>query len=175
MKKYGKNNPYFINIAHSFEYFLLMCNFLEELPGGIAEFTGLMSTIIHDYYNVDLDLVELKSVVREVKEEVDEYEIVEKPSTSGNSKLEWSHEELQGISKEACAKHFVKTESKQNALYQVKVNHILEKIRDTDPEAEVVKPELRAALVHALRQDEKEFWISRLKLKGDCDSKRHCD
>ncbi len=69
MKDYGKNNPYIINITHSFEHFLQTCNFIEPLPDGMAQFTGMMASIIRDVYHLDLDLVGLKQVSKEMKEE----------------------------------------------------------------------------------------------------------
>jgi len=43
---YGKNNPYIINIAHLFKNFLQTCDFIEPLPDGMAQFTGMMASII---------------------------------------------------------------------------------------------------------------------------------
>src|SRR5260221_14773615 len=57
---YGKNNPYIINIAHSFKNFLQTCNFVEPLPDGMAQFMEMMASIIRDMYHLNLDLVELK-------------------------------------------------------------------------------------------------------------------
>jgi len=57
---YGKNNLYIINIAHSFKNFLQTCDFVEPLPDGMAQFMGMMASIIQDVYHIDLDLVELK-------------------------------------------------------------------------------------------------------------------
>src|SRR5260221_3300884 len=69
VKDYGKNNPYIINITHSFEHFLQTCNFVKPLPDGMAQFTGMMASIIWDVYHLDLDLVGLKQVSKEMKEE----------------------------------------------------------------------------------------------------------
>ena len=55
VKKYGPNQPFIINIAHSFEHFLQTCDFLEPLPGGYAQFTGMMASIIRDVYDIDMD------------------------------------------------------------------------------------------------------------------------
>ena len=51
VKEYGKNNPYIINIAHSFKHFLQTCDFVEPLPDGMAQFTGMMVSIIQDVYH----------------------------------------------------------------------------------------------------------------------------
>ncbi len=45
-QKHGKNNPFILNIAHSFEHFLQTCDFLEPLPGGLTQFMGMMASII---------------------------------------------------------------------------------------------------------------------------------
>src|SRR5258708_37739509 len=66
---YGKNNPYIINIAHLFENFLQTCDFIEPLLDGMAQFMGMMVSIIQDVYHIDLDLVELKRTSKEMKEE----------------------------------------------------------------------------------------------------------
>ncbi len=57
---YGKNNLYIINITHSFKNFLQTCDFIEPLLDGMAQFMGMMASIIRDVYHIDLDLVELK-------------------------------------------------------------------------------------------------------------------
>src|SRR5258707_13996682 len=60
VNNYGKNNPYIINIAHSFKNPLQTCDFVEPLPDGMAQFMGMMASIIRDMYHINLDLVELK-------------------------------------------------------------------------------------------------------------------
>src|SRR5258708_35085281 len=57
IKFYGKNNPYVVNIDHAFENFLQKCDYVEPLPEGIAQFTGMMASIIHDVYQVDLNAI----------------------------------------------------------------------------------------------------------------------
>ncbi len=69
VKDYGKNNPYIINIAHLFEHFLQTCDFVKPLPNGMAQFTGMMASIIWDVYHLNLDLVGLKQASKEIKEE----------------------------------------------------------------------------------------------------------
>src|SRR5258708_37326782 len=68
IKKYGPNQLFIINIAHSFKHFLQTCDFLEPLPGGYAQFTGMMASIIRDVYDIDMD--ELKSAAREMRSEM---------------------------------------------------------------------------------------------------------
>ena len=69
-KKYGKNEPFILNIAHSFEHFLQTCDYVEPLPGGYAQFMGGLATIIHDIYDIDID--ELKKASREMKSGLNE-------------------------------------------------------------------------------------------------------
>ena len=67
--KYGKNNPFLINIAHSFKHFLQTCNFIEPLPEGLGPFTNMLTAIIRDVYHIDLNLNELHQATCEVKGE----------------------------------------------------------------------------------------------------------
>src|SRR5258707_1993871 len=102
VNKYKTNNPFIINIAHSFESFLQVCNYLEPLPGGYAQFTVMMAAIICDIYNIDLD--ELKATVCEVKGEPKICEVEAGPSTQAvesQGEPELSSEELKAIIKEA--------------------------------------------------------------------------
>src|SRR5258708_37767708 len=102
---YGKNNPYIINIAHSFKNFLQTCNFIEPLPDGMAQFMGMMASIIRDVYHINLDLVELKQMSKEMKEEgpssIQEVSM-SKPEDLKEEKEEsvMDQEELQDIYKE---------------------------------------------------------------------------
>ena len=57
IKFYGKNNLYVVNIDHAFENFLQKCDYVEPLPEGIMQFTGMMASIIRDVYQVDLDAI----------------------------------------------------------------------------------------------------------------------
>ncbi len=52
-----------------FENFLQTCDFIEPLLDGMAQFMGMMVSIIQDVYHIDLDLVELKRTSKEMKEE----------------------------------------------------------------------------------------------------------
>ena len=45
------------------------CDFVEPLPDGMAQFTGMMASIIWDVYHLNLDLVGLKQASKEIKEE----------------------------------------------------------------------------------------------------------
>src|SRR6266436_2992037 len=57
MKFYGKNNLYIINIGHAFKSFLQKCDYIEPLPEGITQFTGMMASIIHDVYDIDVEAI----------------------------------------------------------------------------------------------------------------------
>src|SRR5260370_16297427 len=71
-QKHGKNNPFILNIAHSFEHLLQTCDFLEPLPGSLNQFMGMMASIIRDVYDIDMDA--LKKVSREMKADLVEKE-----------------------------------------------------------------------------------------------------
>src|SRR5258708_21848587 len=53
----------------TFEHFLQTYNFIEPLPDGMAQFTGMMASIIQDVYHINLDLVGLKQASKEMKDE----------------------------------------------------------------------------------------------------------
>ncbi len=63
MKKFGKDHPHLLNVAHTFENFLLACNFVETLLGGQAEFMAMMASIIREVYHFNMD--ELKQASAE--------------------------------------------------------------------------------------------------------------
>src|SRR5258708_5192533 len=67
--KYRKNNPFLINIAHSFKHFLQTCDFVKPLPEGLGPFTNMLTTIIQGVYHIDLDLNKLHQATCEVKDE----------------------------------------------------------------------------------------------------------
>ncbi len=93
MKDYGKNNPYIINITHSFKHFLQTCDFIEPLPNGMAQFTGMMASIIQDVYHLDLDLVGLKQVSKEIKEEGSSFI----PEVSMSKSDKWKEEKEESV------------------------------------------------------------------------------
>src|SRR5258708_32821700 len=55
VKFYGKNNPFIINVGHAFKNFLQKCDYIEPLPKGITQFTGMMASIICDVYDIDVE------------------------------------------------------------------------------------------------------------------------
>ncbi len=77
MKFYRKNNPYVINVGHAFENFLQKCNFVEPLPDGIMQFTGMMASIICNVYDIDID--EITHLAQEMWGEPDPVEVVKPP------------------------------------------------------------------------------------------------
>src|SRR5258708_35827180 len=93
VKDYGKNNLYIINITHSFKHFLQTCDFIEPLPNGMAQFTGMMASIIQDVYHLDLDLVGLKQVSKEIKEEGSSFI----PEVSMSKSDKWKEEKEESV------------------------------------------------------------------------------
>ena len=165
VEHYGKNNPFIINVAHAFEHFLQMCNFIEPLPDGLAQFTGMMSSIIRDVYHVDLDLRELKQTAREMKGGTTQLEMAG-PSTSSEPAPALSHEEMKEVLHNVHTKHVVKRGAKDAAACKAKMDHMLSKIMDPNLVEEGIKLELKAALVEAMRQDEREICVGKIKIKG---------
>src|SRR5260221_10038983 len=77
VKFYGKNNLYVVNIDHAFENFLQKCDYVEPLPEGIMQFTGMMASIICDMYQVDLNAITRS--VQEMQGEPDLVEVAKPP------------------------------------------------------------------------------------------------
>src|SRR5258708_5491004 len=77
VKFYGKNNLYVVNIDHAFKNFLQKCDYVEPLPEGLAQFTGMMVSIICDVYQVDLD--EITCSAQETQGEPDLVEVAKPP------------------------------------------------------------------------------------------------
>ncbi len=77
VKFYGKNNPYVVNIDHAFENFLQKCDYVEPLPEGITQFTGMMASIIRDIYQVDLDAITCSA--QEMRGEPDPVKVAKPP------------------------------------------------------------------------------------------------
>ncbi len=163
MKLYGKNNPYVVSVDHAFNAFLQKCDFVEVLPGGLAQFTGLMASIIQDIYHIDLD--DIKCVTREMDGEVI-------PSDEEAGPLFHSQEcglnkdELRDLVQGVHAKQKEKKISKEHALCEAKVDQILTKVHDGDIADEMISVDLRMALVDMLKQDECEVQALRIYLKG---------
>ncbi len=77
MKFYRKNNPFIINVGHAFENFLQKCDYVEPLPKGITQFTGMMASIICDIYDIDVEA--LMHLAQEMQGEPDPVEVAEPP------------------------------------------------------------------------------------------------
>ncbi len=155
VQRYGKNNPTIFNVAHSFENFLQICDFLEPLPGGFAQFTGMMAGIIRDVYHIDLD--ELKESAREAKGE------------PGPSRIEApKHEpaltknELKAMVKEAHAKTISKREQEELATYEAKADRVVARMQGADMD---FSPGMKAVLAEAMKLDEREFRAGRFHWK----------
>src|SRR5260221_12372952 len=133
VNNYSKNNPYIINIAHLFENFLQTCDFVEPLPDGMAQFTGMMASIIQDVYHIDLDLVELKRTSKEMKEEeslfIQEVSML-KPEDPKEEKEEsvMDQEELWDIYKEIKTRTGEKKNKRETEHYEIKMEDLFEKM-----------------------------------------------
>ena len=146
-QKHGKNNPFILNIAHSFEHFLQTCDFLKPLPGSLTQFTGMMASIIRDVYDIDMDA--LKKVSREMKADLVEKErrmelvLKEKKGDLGicegeagpSTKVEedslepiLSKEELKAVMREAHLKSVREKEAKEDTYYEARAGSILGRI-----------------------------------------------
>ncbi len=146
-QKHGKNNPFILNIAHSFKHFLQTCDFLKPLPGGLTQFTGMMASIIRDVYDIDMDA--LKKVSREMKADLVEKErrmelvLKEKKGNLGihegeagpSTKMEedslepiLSKEELKAVMREAHLKSVREKEAKEDTYYEARAGSILGRI-----------------------------------------------
>src|SRR5258708_14973322 len=77
VKFYGKNNPFIINMGHAFKNFLQKCDYVEPLPKGITQFTGMMVSIIHDVYNIDVKA--LMHSVQEMRSKPDPVKVAKPP------------------------------------------------------------------------------------------------
>ncbi len=157
VKKYGPNQPFIINIAHSFEHFLQTCDFLEPLPGGYAQFTGMMASIIRDVYDIDMD--ELKSAAREMRSEMKAESSKQGEEDSEESLL--SRSEIKAVMKEARLKTVREKEEKEMKYYESRAGRILEKIVGGAP----ISPEVQTTLAEAMKKDEWEMRPGKLKLK----------
>src|SRR5260370_19615950 len=125
MKKYGKNNPFVVNIAHTFEHFLQTCDFIEPLRGGIGHFTNMMASIIRDVYHIDLDLNDLKVASCEMDEApVDSMPYKGEGSATCN-KPAFNCDEMKEVLRNMHEQHVLKKECKENACYEAKFDRIL--------------------------------------------------
>ena len=166
VKKYGKNNPYIINVTHAFENFLQVCDFIKPLPSSLAQFTGMMASIIWDVYRIDLDLEDLRGAAREMKlgADVSEDEPEPGPSNSGRGPS-LTKEEMKEVLHVAHIKTVSKKAVEEDAHFGVRVDRILSKMKDVEGVRESSSPDLRAALATVMKQDEREVHASKLKFK----------
>ena len=179
MNDYGKNNLYIINIAHLFENFLQTCNFIEPLPDGMVQFMGMMVSIIRDMYHIDLDLVELKQMSKEMKEEgpssIQEVSML-KPEDLKEEKEEsvMDQEELWDIYKEIKMRTGEKKWKRETECYEMQVECLFEKMMKDGNGG--FDDEMKAKMVEALREDEREIRVKKMKLQGDSkeEKKKKC-
>src|SRR5258708_4613594 len=160
VNKYKTNNPFVINIAHSFESFLQVCNYLEPLPGGYVQFTAMMAAIIRNIYNINLD--ELKAAAHEAKGEPKITEVEAGPSTQAvesQGKPELSREKLKAVIKKVHRKAICEEKKKEDAFYMSKAERVLERMGSESS----MDPRVRAPLVGAMRKDEWEMHPGKFK------------
>src|SRR6266436_1153659 len=166
---YGKNNLYIINIAHSFKNFLQTCNFVEPLPDGMAQFMGMMASIIRDMYHIDLDLVELKQTSKEMKEEgplsIQEVSMLKPEDSKEEEESVMDQEELWDIYKEIKMRTGEKKWKREAEHYEMQVECLFEKMMKDGNGG--FDDEMKAKMVEALREDEREIQVKKMKLQGD--------
>ncbi len=146
----------------SFYVGLLAClvkdyDFVEPLPDGMAQFTGMMVSIIRDVYHIDLDLVELKRTSKEMKEEgpssIQEISM-SKPEDSKEESV-MDQEELWDIYKEIKMRTGEKKWKRETECYEMQVECLFTKMMKDGNGG--LDDEMKAKLVEALREDEREI------------------
>ena len=159
VKFYGKNNPYVVNIDHAFENFLQKCDYVEPLPEGIVQFTGMMVLIICDMYQVDLNAIMCS--VQEMRGEPDPVEVVKLPVDKLEPML--NNEEVKELAHEIVEKKQAKEVVSEQSQSESKINWILVKVRTRDITDKTISKDLRLALIDGLKQDECEHWVEKIR------------
>src|SRR5260221_1587975 len=125
----------------------------------MAQFMGMMESIIRDMYHINLDLVELKQTSKEMKEEgpssIQEVSML-KPEDSKEEKEEsvMDQEELQDIYKEIKMRTGEKKRKRKAEHYEMQVEHLFEKMSEDGNGG--FNDEMKVKMVEALREDERE-------------------
>src|SRR5260221_3631435 len=143
VKFYGKNNPYVVNIDHAFENFLQKCDYVEPLPEGITQFTGMMALIIHDMYQVDLDAIMCSA--QEMWGEPDLVEVAKPPVNKPEPVL--NNEEVKELACEIVEKKQAKEVASEQSQSESKIDRILEKVHTGDIADKMISKDLRLALI----------------------------
>jgi len=136
----------------------------------MVQFMGMMVSIIRDMYHIDLDLVELKQMSKEMKEEgpssIQEVSM-SKPEDLKEEKEEsvMDQEELQDIYKEIKTRTGEKKQKRETECYEMQVECLFEKM--TKDGNGGFDDEMKAKMVEALREDEREIQVKKMKLQGD--------
>ncbi len=155
MEHYGKNNLFIVNVNHAFDAFLQKCDFMEALPGGIAQFTGMTASIIQDVYRIDLD-DDIKCVMCEM-----DSKHIPSDEEVGPSHVKqecgFNEEELKELVKGVHTKQKQKKANKENVDCEAQVDQLLMKVCDGDIADKMISGDFWLALVDALKQDEKEL------------------
>jgi len=163
IKFYGKNNLYVVNIDHAFENFLQKCDYVEPLPEGIVQFTGMMVSIICDMYQVDLDAIMCS--VQEMWGEPDLVEVVKLPVDKLEPML--NNEEVKELACEIVEKKQAKEVVSEQSQSESKIDQILVKVRTGDIADKMISKDLRLTLIDGLKQDEHEHWVEKIRGAGD--------
>ena len=122
-------------------------------------------------YHIDLDLVELKQTSKEMKEEEKQLFIPDVSISKLDEEKEEKEEsvldqdELQEIYKEIKTRTEGKKRKRETERYEMQVECLCTKMAKDG--SEVFDEEMKAKMVEALKEDEREVRVKKLKLKGD--------
>src|SRR5260221_14680257 len=121
VKFYGKNNPFIINVGHAFENFLQKCDYVEPLPEGITQFTGMMASIIRDVYDIDVEA--LTRSAQEIRGEPDPVEEAKPPVDTPEPVFD--NEELKELGRGIFDEKRARAGAAEDVRYASKVDRIL--------------------------------------------------
>src|SRR5258707_12716881 len=130
----------------------------------------MMASIIWDVYHLDLDLVGLKQVSKEMEEEGPSFiqEVtMSKPDDLKDEKEEsvMDQEELWDIYKEIKMRTGEKKRKRETEHYEMQVECLFEKMMKYGNRG--FDDEMKAKMVEALREDEREIRVEKMKMKED--------
>src|SRR5258708_24069735 len=169
IKFYGKNNLYVVNIDHAFENFLQKCDYVEPLPEGIMQFTGMMASIIHDMYQVDLDAI--MHSAQEMWGEPDPVEVAKPPIDKPEPVL--NDEEVKELACEIVKKKQAREVASEQSQSESKINQILVKVCARDITDKTISEDLRLTLIDGLKQDKHEHWVEQIQSVSKKKGKGH--
>src|SRR5258708_22580892 len=162
VKFYGKNNPYVVNIDHAFKNFLQKCDYVEPLPEGIVQFTGMV-LIICDMYQVDLNVI--MHSAQEMQGEPDLVKVAKPPIDKPEPVL--NDEEVKELACEIVEKKQAREVASEQSWSESKINQNLAKVHARDIADKMISEDLRLMLIDGLKQDECEHWVEKIQGAGD--------